>query len=182
MTHNPNLFTGPAGLCPDCGMATLIRLGSFVTKPKITKWKASNDLIEAIYESIKSRAVSGGGYIRVEGDDGKMKKQYKIGKIVVCTRTKYCKKKDSAAKNIWVGINGVVGELPAQLAGPFCGVCWPLHKDEFSHSDGMDFNFPIYYVVTSFEALQPIFDAEDQSVVDEEQQTDNSSHVTEGLF
>lgn len=178
MTQGPNLFTGPPGLCPDCGQATLVRLGSFVQKPSQLPWKAHQDLVSSIYSQLKEQAVPGGGYTRTK-IDGKTKKQYKIGKIVRCTRTKNCKKKDFAAKYIWVAVDGKVGEMPQQLAGPFCGVCWPLFKDEFSHGDGMDFDFPVYYVITSFEALQPIFDAEDPST---EQPTDTGLDETEGLF
>jgi hypothetical protein len=179
MSQGPNLFTGPAGSCPDCGEATLVRLGSFVSKPSQAAWVAQADLVSSIYSQIKALAKPGGGYIRIKVE-GKTQKKYKIGKIVRCARTKNCKKKDSAAKYIWVAVNGKVGELPQQLAGPFCGVCWPLFKDEFSHGDGMDFDFPVYYVITSFEALQPIFATEDQVL--ETTTTDTGLDETEGLF
>ena len=179
MSTGPNLFTGPAGSCPDCGEATLVRLGSFVSKVAAKAWVADGDLVRSIYTQIKNNAASGGGYVKVR-QDGEIQKKYVIGKIVRCTRTKQCKKKDLAAKYIWVAVNGEVGKMPQQLAGPFCGVCFPSFKDEFAHGDGMDFDFPVYYVLTTFEALQPIFDAED--FVAEPTEPDNSLDETEGLF
>ena len=166
MSAGPNLFTGPAGSCPDCGQATLVRLGSFVAKPKEKNWVASHALIHEIYRQIKSVAVSGGGYVKVK--DPKTKKtakKYTIGKIVRCTHTTKCAEKKAAARYIWVALGSKsLGSLPERLVGPFCGICWPTYKNEFSHTDGMDFSLPVYYVITTFEALQPIFESEDPPV------------------
>jgi len=179
MSTGPNLFTGPAGSCPDCGQETLVRLGSFVSRPKTKTWVASHELIHVIYQQIKDAAVNGGGYVKVK-DKNKTKKQYQIGKIVRCARTKKCKAKDAAAKYIWVALGGNIGEMPQRLAGPFCGVCWPEYKHEFAHTDGMDFALPVYYVITSFEELQPIFESED--VVPETTEVSVDDLEVDGLF
>jgi hypothetical protein len=181
-----NLYPGPLGFCAHCDKKTLIRLGSLVDKPSLKKWVASEELIFAIYEHIRKIAKDGGGYVKTaEG------KKYKSGKVVVCQRTKKCRKHAHEGlitkKLVWVAVQGKVGEMDESLSGPFCGICWPIYKTEFEHEDGAGFNFPLYYVITSFENIQLIFTNQPTpetlpSYEDPETHGGSGTDEVEGLF
>lgn len=163
----PNLYPGPLGTCKHCGQKTLVRLGSMIGPVGVKKWEASEDLVRTIYEQIREISKDGGGYVKTP-EGGK----YVTGKIVVCQRTKYCRRRSSkgrtTAKLIWVSVDAGIGEMSDELAGPFCGVCWPDYKKQFEYEDGKGYDFPIYYVISKFENLQLVFEAPEAEIEQDE--------------
>ena len=177
-----NLYPGPLGLCGHCNKKTIIRLGSLAAK-STEPWTASVELIDAIYEIIRKVSSDGGGYVKTaEG------KKYKPGRVVVCQRTEACRKHANKGlvtnRLIWISVDGAVGELTNMLLGPFCGICWPAYRRKFESEDGQGrTDFPLYYVITSFENIQLLFVKQEPEKLKKDVPTTNVDDLgTEGLF
>ena len=49
------VYEGPAGLCPDCGKATEVRLGSTLGEPSAASWTVPEAMLAHVYREVASR-------------------------------------------------------------------------------------------------------------------------------
>jgi hypothetical protein len=139
------LYTGPKGLCGDCGKPTVIRLGSMVGHVRDRSWTADPELVRVIYNDLYRSTM------RLSG--GKNGPEY-IAKCLACVREPLFKKKARVAKLIWVAVDGGVGEDPSgMLMGPFCNQCFKVRRRKFESQAGTVDDLPIYYVAISHNVL-----------------------------
>lgn len=135
------LYTGPKGLCRDCGKETFIRLGSMVGKVKERAWEIHPELMQLIYSDIRRATV-----------------MLSRGKLEV--RCPACiedpiVQTPKASKLMWVALDGVVGDAPSgMLIGPFCNQCFKVRRRKFESQDGLAADLPVYYVTVTQNNLE----------------------------
>jgi len=124
------LYTGPKGVCDDCGKRLDVRLGSLVGKVNLKQWRAHPELVAAIYQDMR-------GVMRTNAP-------------VVSVRCKTCRTLDPK-RLLWVGLSGGVGADPqGRLGGPYCGRCFRgAVRHLFESHTGAPAELPVYYVQLS---------------------------------
>jgi hypothetical protein len=139
---------GPLGLCGDCGQESFVRLSSFTRSLEGRAWTASHDLLYVLYADVLKQVRQGGKRgKRRNPKTGEMQEVFKSGRVVVCATCELKTKKAEksvAATFVWFGLDGDVGQLPDNLAGPFCSRCLRHEMTRFEHMDGSDFDPPVY--------------------------------------
>lgn len=179
-----SFFPGPRGSCSCCKKEVFVRLGS-LTKPQSQKWEASPALLAELYaEAAGCVIVTGEKYIESYYVTRK-KNQYHRAPVwrkasSRLWRCPYCFRKASTL--LWVARDGGVGQLPEELWGPFCALCFYVPRRGLEDISGASDSSPVYYLPVSPKTVREIERALQDGWGAKPSRDLLSVHGTEGLF